>query len=301
MTEKCAESQLQERLEQAEKEALYYRTVAEETGRKALRRVEQLEALVAEKKQAEEDLAGLLDRVQQSNEELSEFAHVVSHDLREPLRKITCFGAILQESLGATLSEEDADSLAIMIDGAARMQKMIDALLSYCRITHRLVESQGVDLNQIVEELRDFELAVLLEEDKVVLEVPEALPVVEGDDVEIRELLQNLIANGIKYQPENAVPHIRITASAADHGMVCIKVTDNGIGIEPACQENVFAMFKRVHNGTMYEGTGVGLAICKKIITRHGGQIGVDSDLGQGSTFWFTLPPAASREVCPSA
>jgi signal transduction histidine kinase len=83
--------------------------------------------------------------------------------------------------------------------------------------------------------------------------------------------------------------------------MVCIKVTDNGIGIEPACQENVFAMFKRVHNGTMYEGTGVGLAICKKIITRHGGQIGVDSDLGQGSTFWFTLSPAASREVCPSA
>jgi light-regulated signal transduction histidine kinase (bacteriophytochrome) len=266
-----------------------------------LRRFEKLEELITQKKQAEEDLAGLLDRVQQSNEELSEFAHVVSHDLREPLRKITCFGSILQESLGATLSEEDADSLAIMIDGATRMQKMIDALLSYCRITHRPVKSQAVDLNQIVEELRDFELAVLLEEKGVSLAVPEALPTVEGDDAQIRELLQNLIANGIKYQPENAAPHIRIVASTAENGMVRIEVTDNGIGIEPACQENVFAMFKRVHNGTMYEGTGVGLAICKKIITRHGGQIGVDSDLGQGSTFWFTLPLAESKVACESA
>jgi len=301
MTQKDAASQLQERLEQAEKEALYYRTVAEETGRKALRRVEQLEELIAQKQQAEKDLADLLERVQQSNEELSEFAHVVSHDLREPLRKITCFGSILHESLGATLSDEDADSLAIMIDGAARMQKMIDALLSYCRITHRPVEAQAVDLNEIVAELQDFELSVLLEEKKVVVEVPETLPTVTGDGVQIRELLQNLMANGIKYQPENAVPRLRITASAVEDGMARMAVTDNGIGIEPECQENVFAMFKRVHNGTMYEGTGVGLAVCKKIIARHGGQIGVESQLDEGSTFWFTLPLAASPEVCPSA
>ncbi|UCD50979.1 MAG: hypothetical protein JSW27_26075 [Phycisphaerales bacterium] len=301
MTQLYAESQLQERLKQAEKEALYYRAVAEETGKKALRRVEQLEELIAQKKQAEKDSADLLDRVRQSNEELSEFAHVVSHDLREPLRKIICFGSILNESLGATLSEEDADSLAIMIDGAARMQKMIDALLLYCRITHRLAESQAVDLNQIVEQLRDFELAVLLDEKEVVMEVPQTLPTVEGDGAQIRELLQNLTANGIKYQPGNAVPRIRITASAADHGMVRIEVTDNGIGIESACQENVFAMFKRVHHGNMYEGTGVGLAICKKIVKRHGGRIGVESQLGEGSTFWFTLPLAESKAPRQSA
>jgi signal transduction histidine kinase len=297
MTQECGESELQQRLREAEKEASYYRTVAEETGRKTLRRVEQLEQLVAQKKQAEKELAGLLDKVKESNEELSDFAHVVSHDLREPLRKITCFGSILAESLRGSLLGEDAESLDIMIDGADRMRKMIDALLAYSRVTRQRVKLESVDLNQIVQQLRDFELAVLLDEKQVVFDVSEPLPIVQGDPVQISELLQNLIANGVKYQPKGAIPRITITARDAENGMVRVAVIDNGIGIESARQQNAFAMFKRVHTQGDYEGTGVGLAVCKKIIKRHGGQIGVESEPGQGSTFWFTLSAAMPRRA----
>ncbi len=297
MTQESAESQLQQRLRQAQKEALYYRTVAEETGRKAIRRMEQLEGLVAQKQQAEKDLEGLLDRVRQSNEELSDFAHVVSHDLREPLRKITCFGSILAESLRGSLLGEDAESLDIMIDGADRMRKMIEALLAYTRVTSQPAKLEAVDLQQIVQQLRDFELAVLLEEKQVSFDVSEPLPIVQGDPVQLCELLQNLIANGVKYQPKDAIPRIAITARDADDGMVRVAVIDNGIGIEPARHRNAFAMFKRVHTQGEYEGTGVGLAVCKKIVKRHGGEIGVESKPGQGSTFWFTLPAAMSRRA----
>jgi signal transduction histidine kinase len=137
-----------------------------------------------------------------------------------------------------------------------------------------------------------------LEEGQVVLDVSGPLPAVQGDPVQICELLQNLVANGVKYQPTDAIPRITITAREADDGMVKVAVIDNGIGIEPARQHNAFAMFKRVHTQGEYEGTGVGLAVCKKIVERYGGQIGVESEPGQGSTFWFTLPAAMSRTAC---
>ncbi len=301
MAQDRSDSEWKALLEQTRKEALYYRQVAEETGRRTLRRLEQLETLIAQEKQTEKELAGLLEKVKESNNELSDFTYVASHDLREPLRKITCFGSMLSESLSDSLSEEDAESLEIVIDGARRMQEMIDALLQYSRVTTDAAVFQRVSLHELIRQLQEFELAVLLEERQVVLDVCEPLPELEGDPVQIRQLLQNLVANGVKYQPREGEPRIRIAAQPAGHGMVRVEISDNGIGIEPACQAHVFAMFKRLHPRSEYEGTGVGLAVCRKIVKRHGGQIGVSSELGRGSTFWFTLPAAAPEPACQGA
>lgn len=282
---------------QAQKEAQYYRKVAEETGKKALRRIEQLEELIARNKESEQELARLLEKVKESNQDLSDFVYIVSHDLREPLRKITLFGSILNESIADGLSEDDAQSLAIMIDGTQRMQEMIDALLLYSRVTTKAAPFVSVDLYEIIKQLHSFELAVLLEEKNVIMDISDTLPTVLADPVQIRQLLQNLIANGTKYQATGSQPRIAIRAIPIDSNMARIEVVDNGIGIESVHQKNIFTMFKRVHTNNEYEGTGVGLAVCKKIVKRHGGQIGVDSELGEGATFWFTLPISSSETV----
>jgi len=125
-----------------------------------------------------------------------------------------------------------------------------------------------------------------------VFEVPQSLPFIEVDPVQVRQLIQNLIANGIKYQEKGTIPHITITSKPASGGMVRVEVKDNGIGIKPEYQQAIFTMFKRLHTRDEYEGTGIGLAVCKKIVERHGGQIGVESEFGKGCTFWFTVQAA---------
>ena len=256
-----------------------------------------LQAEITERKRAEEERSVLLEDLkelnhwlEQSNQELQDFAYVASHDLQEPLRKISAFAGLIQDSLKGKLDEDQKENLEFMVDGAQRMQMMVDALLSYSRVAIKTQLHEPVDLNELIQELRDFELASRLDETKGAVHVPEPLPPVQGDPPQIRQLLQNLIGNGLKFHREGVPPEIIIRALEVENNMLRVEVQDNGIGIGEEYQEQVFNMFKRLHSTASYEGTGIGLALCKKIIERHGGDIGVTSSPGKGSTFWLTLP-----------
>jgi len=248
------------------------------------------------------ELTKTSEKLQEANTELKNFVYVASHDLREPLRKITVFAEMLKNSLKDKIDHMEAENLHYMIDGAERMKKMIDGLLIYSRVSTQPHPFQKIDLNEVVNQICKFELAVLIEEKKAQIEVPEPLPMIVGDNSQITQLMQNLIANGIKYQKRGHKPVIRIGSKPAPDGMVRIEVTDNGIGIKPEYHSAVFGMFKRLH-GKEYEGTGIGLATCKKIVERHNGQIGVESQPGKGSTFWFTIAqvPAAAPAAAGTA
>jgi len=251
---------------------------------------QQLVSEIEERKKTEIAMKQLNVQLEEANNELKNFVYIASHDLREPLRTISSFGALLEKSLKDNLNTDDAQSLNYMIDGAKRMGNMIEGLLNYSRVNTRKNEFEKVELNNVVNELKKYELHVLLKETHTVINIPEQLPAVKADALQIRQLLQNLISNGIKYQPKGNKPVITITSKPAADGMVRIEVTDNGIGIAPQYHSAIFAMFKRLHNKKEYEGAGIGLAVCQKIILRHNGKIGVDSQSGKGSTFWFTLP-----------
>jgi PAS domain S-box-containing protein len=229
-------------------------------------------------------------RLDQSNREIEEFAHVASHDLQEPMRKITSFGIILRESLKDTLDDDQRENLGYMLDGAERMQLMIDDLLVYSRISSGDRSRGFVDPNKVVENLKNFEIATLIDEVQGRILVPRALSIVYGDLPQIHQLFQNLIENGLKFHKDGETPTVTISSSQERDNMVRFYVQDNGIGIDPAYYEQVFIMFKRLHSPKSYRGTGIGLAICQKIVQLHGGQIGIHSNSDKGTTFWFTLP-----------
>ncbi len=252
---------------------------------------------ITERKRAEEEREILLQditksnrRLEGANKELQDFVYVASHDLREPLRKISSFGTLIQDSLKGKLDEDQQENLGFMIDGARRMQDMIDALLSYSRLTTKAKPPQQVFLNEVIENLKKLELATLLDETRGTIHIPEPLPPVQADPFQMTQLFQNLIGNGLKFHQEGIPPEIIIRAHGVEHKMIRIEVEDNGIGIDERYHEQLFVMFKRLHSRAQYEGTGIGLAICKKIVERHGGNIGIKSTPGKGSTFWFTLP-----------
>jgi PAS domain S-box-containing protein len=236
------------------------------------------------------DVQNINNRLEASNRELEHFAHIASHDLQEPLRKISSFGELLRESLEGKLDEDECENLDYVIDGARRMQIMINDLLTYSRVTTKVKPSQAVDLNQIIGDLKNFELASLLEEVGGTIVIPNTLIPTYGDPSQIHQLLQNLIGNGLKFHQEEFPPMVTITSCPTQNNMVRFDITDNGIGIDKEYHEQVFAMFKRLHSRESYQGTGIGLAVCKKIVEYHEGKIGIKSVCGKGSTFWFTLP-----------
>ncbi|MFB0553895.1 MAG: ATP-binding protein [Phycisphaerae bacterium] len=244
---------------------------------------------ISERKRAEEAL-------QISNGELRDFIHMASHDLREPLRKISSFGQLLKDSLNGQLENEDQESLEFMIDGAERMTQMIEDLLAYSRVNTKAVVSETVDLNEVVKQLEQLELAALLEETGAIIEIPQPLPKVQADPVLIKQLLQNLIINGIKYRKEAIQPRILMRAEQIAEDAVRMELQDNGIGIEKEHHKHLFKMFTRLHPGQENTGPGTGLAMCKKIVDKSGGRIGVESKIGVGSTFWFILPASKSLE-----
>jgi len=225
-----------------------------------------------------------------SNKELQDFAYVASHDLREPLRKISSFGHLLAQSMRGRLDDDEQENLGYMVDGATRMQVMIDDLLTYSRVTTQAKRFEKVDLNQTVREIEHLEVAARLEDTGGTIAIRGPLPHVEADASQMRQLFQNLIGNALKFHRTGVPPRVEISSSALDDGTVEISVRDNGIGIPSQYAEQVFAMFKRLHAREEYEGTGIGLAVCKKIVERHGGHISVESSPGEGSTFHITLP-----------
>ncbi len=252
---------------------------------------------ITERKRLEEEREALLQNIkninqklEEANKELQDFVYIASHDLREPLRKISSFGTLLEESLRGKLDEDQRENLEFMIDGARRMQNMIDALLTYSRLTTKAKPFEWVNLNEVVEDVKKFELAALLEETQGAIHIPKPLPSVQADPIQMHQLFQNLIGNGLKFHKEGVLPEVTIRAYDLGNHMIRIEVEDNGIGIDEKYHSQLFTMFRRLHTREQYEGTGIGLAVCKKIVERHGGSIGVRSKPGEGSTFWFTLP-----------
>jgi two-component system phosphate regulon sensor histidine kinase PhoR len=227
-----------------------------------------------------------------SNQELEQFAYAASHDLQEPLRKILAFSDRVSAKAGEALDTEARDYLARMQNAAQRMQTLINDLLAYSRVTTRANPFTELDLNALVQEvLQDLELAV----ERSHAEVSVApLPTLWGDATQIRLLLQNLIANALKFQPEGQTPKVRVEGELLDgqegDGTVVLTISDNGIGFEDRFAERIFGVFHRLHARGEYEGTGIGLAICRKIVERHRGQIMAHGVPGEGSVFTVMLP-----------
>ncbi len=227
-----------------------------------------------------------------SNQELEQFAYIVSHDLQEPLRKMKSFSQLLTREYQGQLTENDKAQryLDYIIDAADRQQKMIRALLVYSRLGRQDLNQVAVDLNLVVEKVLE-DLSIPIAETGATI-IFRDLPTIQASPTQMAQLFLNLIGNGIKFQGE-ALPIIQIEARLQQSEWL-IYVQDNGIGIKPKYTERIFQIFQRLHSRSEYPGTGIGLAICRKIVEGHSGSIWVTSEPGQGSIFYFTLPVSPS-------
>lgn len=250
---------------------------------------------ITERKQAEETRRMYMAELKRSNEELEQFAYIASHDLQEPLRKIRAFGDLVRSKYGEALDERGQDYLQRMQNAAARMQTLISDLLSLSRITSKAAPFQAVDLGEVVQTvLNDLDLRIEQVGGRV--EVGD-LPTIDADRTQMRQLMQNLIGNALKFRRENIPPLVKITCETPSHttpkttpsSAYRIQVEDNGIGFEAKHTDRIFKPFQRLHGRNAYEGTGIGLAICHKIVARHGGHLTATSSPGEGATFTIEL------------
>ncbi|MGE4281233.1 MAG: ATP-binding protein [Magnetospirillum sp.] len=248
---------------------------------------------MTERQQAEAMLAERSRRLEASNTELEQFAYVASHDLREPLRMVNAFVGLLERRYGEQLDKEGREYIGFARDGAQRMDRLILDLLEYSRVGAESRPLAVIDLTHSAQAAR-HDLSMAIAERGAVLEMPEQLPMVWGDPGELTRLLVNLIGNSLKYRHPDRPSLIRLAVECAD-GMATCRVEDNGIGISPQYFDRIFRIFQRLHGRDLYEGTGIGLAVCKKIVERHGGRIWVSSAPDQGTTFFFTLRLASAR------
>ena len=245
--------------------------------------------LVFEKqKETEAALAKQAEELARSNSELERFAYVASHDLQEPLRKITIFGENLQKTAKAKLDEREKDYLGRMINAATRMQRLINDLLSFSRVTTKAQSFVIVDLNEVGREVIS-DLEAQIRKTNATIEMT-TLPAIEAEPVQIRQLFQNIISNAIKFHQDDHPPLVKIDGSLTPDQQCVITFEDNGIGIDPSNYQRIFNIFERLHGMGKYEGSGVGLAICNKIVERHNGEIKVDSKLDMGTKFIIRLP-----------
>ena len=257
--------------------------------------VHQIQSIIEETEEfhaAQNELARRSQALARSNAELEQFAYVVSHDLQQPLGMISSYLELLNDSVSNSLNGEARDYLDRVVRGADRMQEMVDAVLGYARVDTRGDEFTPVDLTSIVDMVVD-ELEEEIESTNATI-THDGLPTVVADGAQLHQLLHNLLSNAIKFvgtQP----PRIHLRAVQDDTEWK-VSVRDNGIGMEPDTAERIFVMFQRLHTQDEYPGTGIGLAICKRIVERHGGRIWVESQPHRGSTFVFTLPKRSGGE-----
>ncbi|MBD2149826.1 PAS domain S-box protein [Pseudanabaena sp. FACHB-1277] len=231
------------------------------------------------------------ERLEVSNRELLDFAYVSSHDLQEPLRKIQAFGDRLKSTCQDSLNEKGLDYLERMLNAASRAQILINDLLDFSRVTTKAQPFQPINLSEVLEGVLS-DLEVRIEKSGVILEV-DPLPVVEADALQMRQILQNLIGNALKFIREGVTPMVQVRSRVYmenEQEWCEIRVIDNGIGFEQQYAERIFQIFQRLHGRKTFEGTGIGLAICRKIAERHNGTLIAQGELDQGATFIFTLP-----------
>jgi light-regulated signal transduction histidine kinase (bacteriophytochrome) len=231
-----------------------------------------------------------VDELNRSNEELGQFAYIASHDLQEPLRMVASYTQLLSRRYKGRLDADADEFIAFAVDGASRMQRLIQDLLAYSRVGTKgkeLLETSSEDaLQQALANLR----GAIEESSAVVTHDP--LPPVLADEMQLTQLFQNLVGNAIKYQ-NPGVPRVHVSAARNGGKQWDFTVKDNGLGIDPQYFERIFGMFQRLHKRDEFAGTGIGLAICKKIVERHGGRIWLDSVPGEGSVFHFSIPKGA--------
>ena len=247
---------------------------------------------ISERRQTQQELQATLLELERSNQELQEFAFVASHDLQEPLRKIQAFSERLANH-APELDAEGRDYLQRMTSAAARMQALIIDLLNYSRVNSRGQPLQRQDLNQLLGEVL-VDMETVLEQTQAKVEYP-PLPAVLGDASQLRQVLQNLLSNALKFQAPGNPPLIRLSVEQQDSGGWTLCIADNGIGFEEKYLDRIFTPFQRLHGREAYPGTGIGLAIVKKIVERHGARIDASSQVGQGSTFRISFPALAKE------
>ena len=230
--------------------------------------------------------------LERSNRELQDFAGIASHDLQEPLRKIQSFGERLATRSGDAFDAESRDYLARMQDAATRMQSLIQDLLAWSRVRSRSEEPVRVDLNRIATDVvADLETAIEAGSGTVIVE---DLPTIDASPLQMRQLFQNLIANGLKFRRDGISPEVRVSSTRLKDTWQ-LRVSDNGIGFDDKYAERIFAPFERLHGHSAYEGTGMGLAICRRIVERHGGTLTAHGEPGVGATFEIKLPAKAAN------
>lgn len=242
-----------------------------------------------------EELQHYSNELQRSNRELQDFAFVASHDLQEPLRKIQAFGGRIKTIYQGKLGDKE-DYIDRMQAAAERMARLIDDLLAFSRVSTRKEPFQEIDLNQTIDDVCDL-LEVKIQETHANIDIP-TLPVINADSSQMRQLFQNILGNALKFVNKDQKPHITVSADCnEEQNTVTIVVSDNGIGIEKQYLDKIFTPFQRLHGRDAYEGNGIGLAICRRIVERHQGRITIESRPNKGSRFIITLPRTLREQL----